>query len=588
MSKRWAAIWLCVILLLTMAASHAAAEQTDAAFEQHLTDEKFPESYKPALRALHAQYPSWVFTAQHVGIDWAEALAAECKVGTSLVPASSLASWKSCEKGAYDPAAGVWYGLDGSNWVAASREIIAYYLDPRNALNDTAIFQFENLAYSEHQTIAGVQNILNGSFMSGSYQNPDDGKTYTYADTFMEVGKLSGVSPYHLASRARQEQGSKGSPLGHGTVAGYEGYYNFFNINAYATSNATALQNGAKYAAGTNPTYYLPWTSPYKSLLGGAAFLGAGYINRGQNTLYLQKFDMVDGGNGYFSHQYMTNILAPTSEASIMKKAYTDEVLASAMEFCIPVYDNMPEQAAVKPTSSGDNNNWLTALSVSGQTLTPTFSMYTTSYELVVGSGVSSVTVTAKTSGAAATVGGTGVIPLKSGDNTLPVTVTAASGSQRVYTLRIYRTPAEGGDPAPTLTSTVYRVGDSIGGVKPETAVKTLLAGLQVSDGGTTAVCTADGKTMSADATVGTGCVVQVLQSGVLCAAYPVVIKGDVSGDGRLDSLDLLKIQKHILGVSALSDVARSAADVSGDGIIDSLDLLKLQKHLLGLTTLTF
>lgn len=63
-------------------------------------------------------------------------------------------------KGAYDFNGGYWYGLDGS-WVAASKEIIMYYMDPRNFLNDTYIFMFENQSYDpSYQTESGVKLFL--------------------------------------------------------------------------------------------------------------------------------------------------------------------------------------------------------------------------------------------------------------------------------------------------------------------------------------------------------------------------------------------------------------------------------------------
>lgn len=587
--RRWLSLILCFSLLFAAVgwrSEPTGAETMDAAFESLLTAQKFPESYKPALRALHQRYPNWVFTAQQIGLDWNDVLTAESKVGINMVPASSLASWKSCEKGAYDPDKGTWYGLDGSSWVGASREIIAYYLDPRNALTDPSIFQFEKLSRSAYHTAAGVEAILKGSFMTGSYTCPDTKQTYTYAETFLKAAETSGVSAYHLASRARQEQGSGGNALGHGNVPGYVGYYNIFNIGAYTTSTASALQNGAKYATGANSAYYLPWTNPYKSILGGGVILGSSYINRGQDTLYLQKFDVVDGGNGFFSHQYMGNVLAPTSEAAIMKKAYTDEVLNAAIEFCIPVYQNMPETACPKPASVGDNNNWLKSLAVGGQTLTPTFSLYTTSYELVVDSGVSSVTVSAEASGKGASVNGTGTVPLKGGNNTVAVTVTAASGVTRTYTLHIYRTPSgEGGDePIPELKSSVYQIGDTITGVSPETNAEDFLKKLS-AEGAELAVVTPDGKPRSG--LVGTNDRVQIIQNGSLRQVYPVVIRGDVNGDGRINVVDLLTIQKHLLSVSALSGCPLQAADINGDGNINVLDLMKGQRYLFGIDSIT-
>lgn len=422
--------------------SSGSQGSSDADFESYMTKQGFPESYKPYLRTLHEQHPKWIFTAQKLGVDWNTALKEECVVGRNLVHSSALASWKSMEKGAYDFNGGYWYGLDGS-WVAASKEIIMYYMDPRNFLNDTYIFMFENQSYDpSYQTESGVKTILADTFMSGSYTCPDTKKKYTYSQTFMDAAKKSGVSPYHLASRCRNEQGVNGAPQSLGTVKGYENYFNFFDIQAYATSTMTAAEMGCKYAKTTNPTYLLPWTNQYKSIVGGSIFLGTGYITKGQDTLYLQKFDMVDGGNGLYYHQYMTCVFGQANEAISLKNAYSQDILNSAMEFKIPVYNNMPDKLCPKPTSSGDNNNYLNSLSVSGTGISPKFDKFTTSYTATVKAEISSVTVNANPLGKSAKVSGKGKVSLKTGENTIKVTCTAASGVKRTYTIKITRKAA--------------------------------------------------------------------------------------------------------------------------------------------------
>lgn len=422
--------------------SSGSQGSSDADFESYMTKQGFPESYKPYLRKLHEQHPKWIFTAQKLGVDWNTALKEECVVGRNLVHSSALASWKSMEKGAYDFNGGYWYGLDGS-WVAASKEIIMYYMDPRNFLNDTYIFMFENQSYDpSYQTESGVKTILADTFMSGSYTCPDTKKKYTYSQTFMDAAKKSGVSPYHLASRCRNEQGVNGAPQSLGTVKGYENYFNFFDIQAYATSTMTAAEMGCKYAKTTNPTYLLPWTNQYKSIVGGSIFLGTGYITKGQDTLYLQKFDMVDGGNGLYYHQYMTCVFGQANEAISLKNAYSQDILNSAMEFKIPVYNNMPDKLCPKPTSSGDNNNYLKSLSVSGTSISPKFDKFTASYTAKVNAEVSSVTVNANPLGKSAKMSGKGKVSLKTGENTVKVTCTAASGVKRTYTIKITRKAA--------------------------------------------------------------------------------------------------------------------------------------------------
>lgn len=483
--------------------SSGSQGSSDADFESYMTKQGFPESYKPYLRKLHEQHPKWIFTAQKLGVDWNTALKEECVVGRNLVHSSALASWKSMEKGAYDFNGGYWYGLDGS-WVAASKEIIMYYMDPRNFLNDTYIFMFENQSYDpSYQTESGVKTILADTFMSGSYTCPDTKKKYTYSQTFMDAAKKSGVSPYHLASRCRNEQGVNGAPQSLGTVKGYENYFNFFDIQAYATSTMTAAEMGCKYAKTTNPTYLLPWTNQYKSIVGGSIFLGTGYITKGQDTLYLQKFDMVDGGNGLYYHQYMTCVFGQANEAISLKNAYSQDILNSAMEFKIPVYNNMPDKLCPKPTSSGDNNNYLKSLSVSGTSISPKFDKFTASYTAKVNAEVSSVTVNANPLGKSAKVSGKGKVSLKTGENTVKVTCTAASGVKRTYTIKITRKAA----------SQTLQQGD-VNGDKYLTVVDALL--MLRYNAGKTQLDTAQLK------------------------------RADMNGDGKVDVIDALTLLKKI------------------------------------------
>ena len=115
-----------------------------------------------------------------------------------------------------------------------------------------------------------------------------DSKTMKYSDAFMAAASESGVSPYHLASRVKQEvvvSSALMSSSVSGKVAGYEGIYNFYNIGAYnSTASGGAIANGLKWAS-TGTTYLRPWDSPYKSIVGGASYIGKNYINVGQNTL---------------------------------------------------------------------------------------------------------------------------------------------------------------------------------------------------------------------------------------------------------------------------------------------------------------
>ncbi|MDR1700101.1 MAG: hypothetical protein LBR68_02825 [Lachnoclostridium sp.] len=342
---------------------------TAAQFEAYLTQEGFPDSYKPALRALHNAYPFWQFSAYHTNLQWSTVINKESEPGKNLLPNSYGADWKSKDSGAYNPSTGKYIVYDGSSWVTASRKAVAYYMDPRNFLTVSGLFQFELLGYQQdYQTAAGVDNIMkNTPFREGKTFTYYDGvpavsKTITYTDALMSAGRISGVSPYHLAARIRQEVVLGLDTVSNavtGRTAEYPGIYNFYNIGANDGKNP--VLNGLLWASGgkqKQTDYMRPWNNPYKSIVGGAAYIGSGYINRGQNTLYLQKFNVTERDR--YSHQYMSNIEAPYSESMNTRKAYGSSQDFVPIEFRIPVYLNMPSAVSAKPrgTSTYKTNTY--------------------------------------------------------------------------------------------------------------------------------------------------------------------------------------------------------------------------------------
>ncbi len=176
------------------------------------------------------------------------------------------------------------------------------------------------------------------------------------------------------------------------------------------------------------------------SIIGGAKIIGKNYINRGQDTIYYEKFDMVSP----YWHQYMTNILAARSESITASKAYSDEIKENtALIFTIPVYENMPESACPIPEGDGNPNNLLKNLEVEGYTLTPSFSKYTTEYTLIVENDVDTITISAEALGDVNSIEGLGQKDLSVGDNVFDIDVNAGNGTTRTYTITVARKASE-------------------------------------------------------------------------------------------------------------------------------------------------
>lgn len=343
-------IWRTVLMLfsITMLAIAGLSGQAKAqTFEEYLAE--FPVSYQDELSELHEQHPDWVFVAVNTGLDWYDSVIAEADGRHSLVPLNSSDILKSKAAGNYTPETDYYIRKDAT-WVAASEIVVAFYMDPRNFLNEQYIFQFELLSYDRDLcSQAGVEEILDGTFMHEalvSYLDAE-GNTLdtdkTYSDLIMEAAEESGVSPYYLASKIRQEIGNTPSGSVTGSYSGYAGYYNFYNIGA--TSGTNPIANGLKWAS-TGTTYMRPWTSPELSIIGGAIWIGESFINVGQNSCYLQRFNVMpeDAGDLY-EHQYMTNVAGAASEALTTYNAYNEMGnLDEGKVFYIPVYNDMPSE----------------------------------------------------------------------------------------------------------------------------------------------------------------------------------------------------------------------------------------------------
>jgi acyl carrier protein len=60
----------------------------------------------------------------------------------------------------------------------------------------------------------------------------------------------------------------------------------------------------------------------------------------------------------------------------------------------------------------------------------------------------------------------------------------------------------------------------------------------------------------------------------------PVVLYGDIDGDGSISQSDLDALRLHILNLTKLAGPYLTAMDVNQDGAVDSLDVLLLMKNL--------
>ena len=304
--------------------------------------------YSDLIDDLLKEHPNWTFTILFTGLDWDTVIRNETTAshGRNLVQNKS-GEWvcSVCGNKAYD----------NGSWRCASAATVSYYMDPRNSLYEDYIFQFENLKWVDGKyTIEGIEQIISDCDYlltdSITYTNTSGKKATikkSYSQVIMEAAKAAGISPYHLASRIRHEQGpgKSASATATGTYSGYTGYYNFLNVNASGNGSSTIIKNALKYAKKQK------WTDPEKSIEGGAKFLAKEYIQYGQSTLYLQKFDVDDSDDDLYWHQYQQNVSAAKTESTTIMQTYReiDSDLDMPFNFVIPVFENMPDAVCPMP-----------------------------------------------------------------------------------------------------------------------------------------------------------------------------------------------------------------------------------------------
>ncbi len=494
-------------------------------FEKEMISKGFTESYLPYLKALYEKHPNWNFKAVRTNIDFDTAVTNESYGEISLVDGTdeSLRSkeWPYYQNGVFSQIEPGWY--------VASRDTVSYYLDPRNFLSEEYIFMFEDIKYNASiHTEDAVRGVTKGTFLN----------TNEYLDILMKTARTYNVSPVYLASRIRQEKGSSDSisttgeaftyevdnnclnNLGYasnpndwnalnscGNGKTYSGIYNYFNIGAYGSYKSPQIRGLIWANGGIDASvheYGRPWNSKEKAIMGGAFYIVGAYVNNGQNTLYYQKFNVApDAFYPTYTHQYMTNIRAASSEAYSTYKSYRDNsLLGNSYEFLIPVYNNMPNDNEVILPDDEDKEEEIVT--------TPNIDVNTG----VVGAG--------------------------------------------------------------------FKMdGDVISNISFNTNVDVINSKLSSVNANLKVTSYLDRYGNKASGNVGTGDTL-VITNGSTTKSYKVVIYGDNNGDGKVSILDLLRVQKDILGSSSLSTYDKKASDTNRDGKIDVVDLLRVQKQLLG------
>ncbi len=545
----------------------------------------FPESYWDKLAILKTAHPNWEFRAINTNLDWKSVIEVESAIGTSLIQGPE--GYRSTLGGSYNYYNDEFTIKEGSDWYAANSEVVAYYMDPRNFLNDMYIFQFENLETNpDVQTIDAVNAVLKQNYLANNSQD------------FITAATESGVSSVYLAALALQEVGG-GSIATSGQGFTYNsanskyyslrgqwidgGFYNVYNIGA--GTDVSPAQNSVVYARGgelSNETEFdRPWDTMTKAIVGGAKFIGDKYITKGQQTIYFKKFNVASNYWDVYSHQYQTNIRAASLEGNKVYSSYSElKILDSQFIFSIPVYNDMPESTSLP--NSGNPNNYLKTLKVNGTEVTG-FDGAKEDYIFYVANNISETLINAETINSNARISNDGKKLLEVGENKFTITVTAQNGSIKNYNLTIVRSENETGEPLVDDIINEISIksdGTYFTGIELNTNSSSIEERVKkINPNAIVEIKDCNG-TLKQNQILATGDVVSITSANET-KNYTVVIYGDTSGDGKINALDLLIVQQHILEVKGLNNAYYKAGDPSKDGKINALDLLIVQQHIL-------
>ena len=303
-------------------------------------DAKYP-GYKALINDMKSKHPNYIFLVYYTGMDWNEVINTEYQ-GHGVSPLN-LFQVNSNYNGMWQcPICGN-KKYDNGSWCCASKEALAYMIDPRNSINDSDLFQFKDLEGSD-VSYDDIARVVSGY---GSYINNPEA-----IQAIVDASIQYNVNGYFLVAKIINEHGKNGSTLsnGQGYNGKFVGIYNYFNIGSYGNGTATIINNGLSYAQSKG------WTSIRASIFGGAEVVKNSYITKySQNTLYYQKFN-VSGKSALASHQYQQNIMAAQSQGASLKNYYGTSNTAQTYTFIIPLYENIPATVSPRPDVTKANS----------------------------------------------------------------------------------------------------------------------------------------------------------------------------------------------------------------------------------------
>ncbi len=238
--------------------------------------------------------------------------------------------------------------------VAKAENVSAYYLASRIVKEVGATTPKVSGTCGTKKPFTGIYNYYSIGATSGGMSGLEwasgfllaNKKTVMYSKYDSKTGKCSGKKTKIKSGQRMVYIGTYGKKY---KVKLYSG--------TYTTNGAVGYVNKSVLRT-TYFNYSRPWTSPYKSIKGGAEYLSDKYLTY-QYTTYLEKFNLNKSSGSLYNHEYMQNVDAPSHEAVSKYNAYNNAgQLSKKKIFNIPVFTSMPgdSKKKTKPDTKTDDN----------------------------------------------------------------------------------------------------------------------------------------------------------------------------------------------------------------------------------------
>lgn len=496
---------------------------SDADFEAKLTAEAFPESYKVMLRAIHEKYPNWEFKAVHTGIEWSTLLANECN-----------------KTGQVKNLVGTSSSYPHYNWRSTS---VGY-----------------NFATDKWSAYDGTTWFAASDELVTYYLDP---RTYLYENYIFVFESLS------------YEEGVQNEL---GVEAILNGTFMYKTVPAGETKTYAQIIMEAAKESGVSPYHIASRIRIEMGTTAGIAANGTSTSYPGIYNFYnIGAFDSVDGSavlkgldwasqTGSYGRPWNTVSKSIIGGAEFLGKSY------------ISVGQNTlyTQKFNVTNTSCLYSHQYMTNVQAPASECLTNYNAYKNN-DLLSSSMVFEIPVYKNMPNSACSK------PADSGNpnnwlKTLTVdgyalTPTFAVNTTSSYSLIVPDTVSSINVSATTVNSNATISGT--GSIELALGTNKISINVKAQNGnirtytltvvrGTASDTTTDSST--SDVTSGTG---------------------DVNGDGKINVLDIVKLQRIIVGLETADSAMLAVADLNGDGKITVLDIVKIQRHIVGLETIS-